>query len=85
MQLVVLGHAAIGAGGVSGHLPAEGNAVVKGLLQGCCAAESGAELCSHLLVPPHSWQQLNPGHSGNTHGNVGDPDCSAPKGPWFTE
>lgn len=85
MQLVEFGHVVPRAGGVSGCLPAEGNAGVKGLLQGSCAAESSMELCSHLPVLPCSQQQLTPGHSGDMHGNVGDPDCSAPKGPWFTE
>ena len=34
MQLVEFGHTVPSAGGVSGRLPAEGNAGVKGLLQG---------------------------------------------------
>lgn len=68
MQLVEFGHVAPRAGGVSGCLPGEGNAAVKGLLQGGRVADSGAEFCSHIPVPPRSWMQLNPGHSGDTHG-----------------
>ena len=34
MQLVEFGHTVPRAAGVSGHLPAEGNAAVKGLLKG---------------------------------------------------
>ena len=85
MQLVELGHGANGVGGISGRPPEEGNTVVKGLVQGMVQKRAGlssacASLC-HL------------GHSSNrtvviqgTHAGLwGDPDCSAPKGPWFRE
>ena len=87
MQLVELGHSATGAGGVSGRLPAEGNAAVKGLLHGGHADGSRTDLCLNLPVPPWSCTQLKPPVVQCTallHSRV-TPGCSPPKRPWLAE
>lgn len=62
--------------------PCRGKRCGEGAAAGGRAAESGAQLSS--CHPPMAAAEPR-SFGGHTLGNVGDPDCSAPKGPWVTE